>query len=130
MKKSDILAAQLAKALEEETRIAERYGEDHEDKTVIAFRAMFVPNGRVYDYSAIRAEGLWYTTGPRTPKGFTWAELIAWMDGLPRVSKIDLLREGAPKKVKKARKLKVKATGGGCPSLVDDLGGLFGQYEL
>lgn len=33
-----------------------------------------------YDYAAIKAsDGLWYTTGPRTPKGFTWDALIEWI---------------------------------------------------
>lgn len=36
---------------------------------------------RVYTYAAVKAsDGLWYTTGPRTPKGFQWRELIAWIN--------------------------------------------------
>lgn len=48
---------------------------------VICFRRTFSKRGtRQYDYAAIKAgDGLWYTTGPRTPKGYKWPEFIQWV---------------------------------------------------
>lgn len=98
MKKSDLLARELNKALAEEARIEEKYGTDHEDGTVIAFRVQFLERCAWYEYAAIRVNGTWYTTGPRSPKGYTWEELIGWFDGAYRVSKIKTLREGRKNK--------------------------------
>lgn len=48
---------------------------------VISFQARFNPGGRVYDYAAILADdGLWYTTGPQSPKGYGWDELMDWLE--------------------------------------------------
>lgn len=48
---------------------------------VIFFQKQFTEGGRVYDYAALQAgDGKWYTTGPRTPKGFTWQALIEWIN--------------------------------------------------
>lgn len=34
-----------------------------------------------YVYAAVRTpEGLWYTTGPRAPKGYVWEKLIEWIN--------------------------------------------------
>lgn len=47
---------------------------------VIYFQKRFSPNSRLYDYAAIKAsDGLWYTTGPQSPKGYTWDRLVEWM---------------------------------------------------
>ena len=52
-----------------------------EESAVIRFTRTFSKRGaKQYDYAAIKAgDGLWYTTGPRTPKGYKWAELIQWI---------------------------------------------------
>jgi hypothetical protein len=34
---------------------------------------------RVYNYAAIKVNGLWYTTGPKSPKGYDWDDLTEWM---------------------------------------------------
>ena len=94
MKKSELLARELNKALAEEARIEEKYGTDHEDGTVIAFRVQLMAGDIWYEYAAIRVNGMWFTTGPRSPKGYTWEELTGWFDGAHRVSKIKVLREG------------------------------------
>lgn len=49
---------------------------------------------RTYSYAAVRAGGLWYTTGPKAPKGFEWEELIDWLDSGYPVAEIQVLREG------------------------------------
>lgn len=73
-------AADLALRIQE----IKRYGEDdYEDGNVILFERQFQPGGRVYSYAAIKSEGLWYTTGPRSPKGFRWDELAAWWAEAP-----------------------------------------------
>ena len=94
MKKSDALAKALAEALAEEERTQQKFGDDQEDGAVIAFRVRFSKGGVNYDYAALRSQGLWYTTGPKSPKGFTWQELTEWLDEVHRVSKITVLREG------------------------------------
>lgn len=54
---------------------------DDDKPNVIYFQKQFSEGGRFFDYAAIKAgDGLWYTTGPRTPKGFTWQALIEWID--------------------------------------------------
>lgn len=94
-RKSEALAAALAQALAEEKRLDGAYGgEPQEDGTVIAFRARFNQGGRWYDYAAIRANGLWSTTGPRSPKSYSWADLVPWLDSLHSVKKFTVLRTG------------------------------------
>lgn len=53
---------------------------DDDGSTVIWWKMAFVEGGREYTYAATRTEdGLWYTTGPRSPKGYTWNALIEWI---------------------------------------------------
>jgi hypothetical protein len=63
--------------LPEEPRM-ESEGQD--GPNVIWWDAKF-PNGqRRFTYAAVRADnGLWYTTGPHSPKGYSWADLIEWI---------------------------------------------------
>ena len=103
MKKSDALAKALAEALAEEERIEQKFGGDQEDGAVIAFKVRFFKGGVNYDHAALRSQGLWYTTGPKSPKGFTWQELVSWLDAKHRVSKITVLRGGKAKKNAKQR---------------------------
>ena len=52
----------------------------NDDTPLIVFFQKRFNGGKAYDYAAIKAsDGLWYTTGPRTPKGFTWDELVDWI---------------------------------------------------
>jgi hypothetical protein len=91
-------------ALEEErTKQAdklEKYGEDaFAEGTVITFQYQFPntfqkgPDGEriywpmKYLYAAIKADGLWYTTGPKSPKAFTWQSLVDWWEN-GRVTKL------------------------------------------
>ena len=119
MKKSDALAKALAEALAEEERTREKFGDDQEDGAVIAFKVRFSKRGVNYDHAALRSGGLWYTTGPRSPKGFTWSELTEWLDPAHHVSKITVLREG---KAKKDAKLQVALAPSShtCPDVESD----------
>ena len=80
MKKSEALAAALVAELEREARIVERYGEEGPDGTVVSFRRRFPNSLTRYRYAAIRANGLWYITGPNSPKGYTWEEFTTWLE--------------------------------------------------
>lgn len=48
--------------------------------SIIKFTKRF--NSGWYDYAAIhnKEEGLWYTTGPHSSRGYTWEELLRWID--------------------------------------------------
>lgn len=61
----------------------ESYGEDDfEDGAVLVFDK--VMGNQTYKYAAIKAVGLWYTTGPKSPKAYTWDELVSWFsEGTP-----------------------------------------------
>lgn len=49
------------------------------DPNVIFFRK-FSRSNKIYDYAAIQvADGTWYTTGPSSPKSYTWEQLMNWL---------------------------------------------------
>jgi len=53
---------------------------DPDGANVIWFRKRFTPGGTDYTYAAVQTpEGTWYTTGPRTPKAYTWEDLVEWI---------------------------------------------------
>jgi len=81
MSKSSRVAAlrrQLNTIADELARLESRPSEPDEG-TVIQFEMKF--GARDYSYAAIRVAGMWYTTGPRSPKAYSWDELLDWMDG-------------------------------------------------
>lgn len=50
------------------------------EPNVIWFKKRFKNGSNVYTYAACKAgDGLWYTTGPNVPKGFTWQKLVEWI---------------------------------------------------
>lgn len=61
---------------------------DEDGVAVIFFQKTFNGAGRKYDYCAIRARnGRWNTTGPRSPKDYSWDQLIRWIyDGSPNTT--------------------------------------------
>jgi hypothetical protein len=66
-------------------RLIEVHGEDtYRDGTVFKFSKKFVEGGDSYTYAVIKANGKWYTTGPKSPKGYDWDEFILWLvSGIP-----------------------------------------------
>lgn len=82
--KADRLRAQADK-LEEKAAFydslpSEPNVEDPDEPNVIWFRKPFIEGGKAYTYAAVKAgDELWYTTGPKSPKGYTWASLIEWI---------------------------------------------------
>lgn len=93
MKKSDNIQRQMAalaaaydEALQQEREAQSRYGEEPErNGAVITWCMRFHKKGTKYRYAAIKAEGLWYTTGPSAPKGYSWDNLTAWLDEAHKV---------------------------------------------
>ena len=82
----EALAAAYASAIAKEQEREVRYGpEPSKDGAIIAWRMRFQKGGVKYRYAAIRAEGIWYTTGPNSLKGYTWDELVSWIDNAHRV---------------------------------------------
>jgi hypothetical protein len=81
-------ARRLLEHAQEMRNKVERFGEDdYPDASVIVFNKRFtLPEGYLYQYSAIKTNNLWYTTGPKSPKGYTWDQLINWMgDGVEEI---------------------------------------------
>lgn len=98
MKQSEVLQRELARVLAEEQRLEDTYGaEPTTDDSVIAFRVRFNEGQRFYSYAALRSGGRWFTTGPNSPKSYTWTELVGWLDAKDKVTKIKVLRVGKGK---------------------------------
>lgn len=81
-----IMQRRLDWALAEAERVAaklavlEQFGDDeYEEGCVLRFNKTFRPGGTDYAYAMIKCNGLWYSTGPRAPKGFTWEAMINWL---------------------------------------------------
>lgn len=57
----------------------EPYSDDGEP--VIFFHKQFHSGTKWFSYAALRNadNGKWYTTGPNSPKSYTWEELADWM---------------------------------------------------
>jgi hypothetical protein len=84
--REELLQAQIdeaaniaARARLELERIGARPKEPEGENAIIRFQYQFHRGGRVYNYAAVKAGGLWYTTGPQSPKGYTWQELSDWL---------------------------------------------------
>lgn len=62
-----------------------------EDGDVLWFEKRFTrpeyrPSSKVYTYAAIRCEGLWYSTGPKAPKGYAWNDFVVFLgEGVEQV---------------------------------------------
>lgn len=78
--------SQYQKELSDLDRMVSRFGDDdYETGEVIVFRKRF--QSGIYDYAAIKgSDGLWYTTGPKSLRGYDWDELCRFMsEGVSRV---------------------------------------------
>ena len=66
--------------VEEKILLIDEFGPDrYPDGTVVRFSKQFKQDGIRYSYAAIKAVGLWHTTGPRSPKGYTWEDFTMWL---------------------------------------------------
>lgn len=58
---------------------AEPTTEDPDNALVVWFQHRFNIGGQIYTYAAVKAgDDKWYTTGPASPKGYTWDQLVEW----------------------------------------------------
>jgi hypothetical protein len=95
------LAAEVQKKrveaeLELKRSILSGFGDDLVDGTIVQFWKQFTVGGREYMYAAIRADGKWYTTGPKSPKGYTWEEFTLWLvSGIPASAYLVVKQGGA-----------------------------------
>lgn len=70
----------IERAQHEIDRLSARPDEPDADKAVIYFEKRFSARGTDYTYAAVKAgDGLWYTTGPKAPKGYRWDALLDWI---------------------------------------------------
>lgn len=54
--------------------------EDSDGALVIWFQRRFNTRSATYTYAAVKAgDDLWYTTGPASPKGYSWDQLMDWL---------------------------------------------------
>jgi hypothetical protein len=70
--------------LKERKRFLQRIPADvYLDGTVITFTKRFSEyrGAPVYLYAAIKANGMWYTTGPKRHSPWTWEKLMQWLQG-------------------------------------------------
>lgn len=80
------LRRQIARLQDEEAKLAALPADPSErvkdgEPCVVWFEKRFHRGGTVYTYAAVRAgDGLWYTTGPESPKGYAWERLIEWVN--------------------------------------------------
>lgn len=80
--RAEALRAQAMKMLEEAAAYDGIPEEDpFPDGQVITFQKTFQGSSIEYMYAAVRADGLWNTTGPRSPKAYNWKQLITWLRG-------------------------------------------------
>jgi hypothetical protein len=62
--------------------------DDPDGALVVWFEHKFNRTSKSYTYAAVKAgDGLWYTTGPSSPKGYTWDELVDWHENEENVTK-------------------------------------------
>lgn len=86
-----VLTKALAEVREREAAVEAKYGTDQEDGKILSWKMRFSKGSTKYLYAAVRTNGLWFTTGPRSPKGFTWAELTSWFDSAHKVYNLKVL---------------------------------------
>lgn len=84
MGKREMLEARIDAALAELAKLDSIPAEPGREISIVWFEKRFDASGRfgskAYTYAAIRVgDGKWYTTGPRSPKGYAWEELWSWI---------------------------------------------------
>jgi hypothetical protein len=71
---------QVQAEVEKRLQLIEAYGEDNfPEGAVIRFKKQFRPDSTAYSYAAIKANGQWYTSGPKSTRAYSWLELVAWL---------------------------------------------------
>jgi hypothetical protein len=71
---------QVQAEVEKRLKLIEAYGEDNfPEGAVIRFKKQFRPDSTAYSYAAIKVNGQWYTSGPKSTRAYSWLELVAWL---------------------------------------------------
>jgi hypothetical protein len=63
----------------------------------ILFSKSFGTSRGEYSYSAVGINGRWYTTGPRSPKAYSWDELMDWLESTGPMPKLYLVQKSGVK---------------------------------
>jgi hypothetical protein len=90
-----VLSGQLAKRTAQVAELDRYPTEDpFKDGDSLEFKKWYPGSDQSYTFMALRADGLWYTTGSRGPQGVEWARLTEWMGlGVTDVYKIGASRK-------------------------------------
>jgi hypothetical protein len=95
------LAGKLSRR-QEQLKHLERFPDEDPfvDGTTLIFQKGFPSNpDQKYSYSAVRADGLYYVTGNRSPNGLAWDQFVNWMGlGVDEVYRVTPAK-GSVKKV-------------------------------
>jgi hypothetical protein len=67
--------------LESRRELLNYFGVDNDYKvgTVIRFDKRFMEEGKEYSYTAIKCPTGWYTSGPKSPRPYSWAKLVEFL---------------------------------------------------
>lgn len=84
--------AEMARKLDAVAALGE--DDDYELGAIMVFDKTFVDGRRTYKYTAMKCEGGWYTSGPRSPGPYSWSGLVEFLStGVPEVWMVDTLRQ-------------------------------------
>jgi hypothetical protein len=90
---AELLTAQIVKVTAQIDTLEKFPVEDpYVDGTQIKFTRNFPGSEHEYTYAALRANGVWYTTGKVGVNGVPWAGLINWL-GLGLVGEIEVVHD-------------------------------------
>ena len=81
-KRAEYLMEEAARLMEKAAVIEEKFGSDesYKDGDIIWADIQFTTRGRIYNYAFIKANGQWYSSGPRAGgTAFSWERLTDWM---------------------------------------------------
>ena len=93
VKYSDVLAAELQRVLLKEEKRFSDFGEEPKGlRSVVIFDIQFTERGKWYNYAAIRCnDGKWYTTGTKRAAGYTWDELLDFIEDVHKYRKFKVV---------------------------------------
>ena len=93
VKYSDVLAAELQRVLLKEEKRFSDFGEEPKGlRSVVTFDIQFTERGKWYNYAAIRCnDNKWYTTGTKRAAGYTWDELLDFIEDIHKYRKFKVV---------------------------------------
>ena len=93
VKYSDVLAAELQRVLLKEEKRFSDFGEEPKGlRSVVIFDIQFTERGKWYNYAAILCgDNKWYTTGTKRATGYTWDELLDFIEDIHKYRKFKVV---------------------------------------